>query len=130
MHVIAHEGVWTHVRESAGKLTLGEKSLAAPGNRTCVSGMVVRCSNQVSYIPTLHEEQKSHLAEESPGHEYREGVGGQDGLARLPNAVADQLSVSSVGSHGKHVALVGVETRHLQLTAVAGHLKQNSLTSV
>ena len=29
-----------------------EKSLAAPGNRTCVSGVMVRCSNQLSYILT------------------------------------------------------------------------------
>ena len=34
------------------KLTLGRKSLAATGNRTCVSGMTVRCSNQLSYIPS------------------------------------------------------------------------------
>ena len=31
---------------------MGRKSLAAPGNRTCVSGMTVRCSNQLSYIPS------------------------------------------------------------------------------
>ena len=37
------------VRKSA--LTHGEKSLAAPGNRTCVGGVPVRCSNQLSYIP-------------------------------------------------------------------------------
>ena len=27
------------------------KSLAAPGNRTCVSGVTIRCSNQLSHIP-------------------------------------------------------------------------------
>ena len=51
MHVIAHGGVPTHVRESSWKSTLGEKSLATPGNRACISGMMVRCSNQLSYIP-------------------------------------------------------------------------------
>ena len=47
MHAFAHGGVRTH-----RKLTLGEKSLAAPGNRTSVSGVTVWCSNQQSYIPT------------------------------------------------------------------------------
>ena len=45
-------GVQTHVRESAPKVDSGRKSLATPGNRTCVSGMKVRCSNQLSYIPS------------------------------------------------------------------------------
>ena len=31
MHAIAYGGVWTHVRESALKVTLGEKSLATWG---------------------------------------------------------------------------------------------------
>ena len=31
---------------------LGIKSLAAPGNRTCVIGVTVRCSNQLCYIPS------------------------------------------------------------------------------
>ena len=48
MHAIAHAGVRTHVREPA----LGEKSLAAPGNRTCVGSVPVRRSNQLSYTPT------------------------------------------------------------------------------
>ena len=53
MHAIAH-GVYGHMQESLPwKLSLGEKSLAAPGNWTCVSSMTVRCSNQLSYIPIL-----------------------------------------------------------------------------
>ena len=40
------------VRESALKVDLAEKSLAAPGNRTCVGNVPVLCSNQLSYIPT------------------------------------------------------------------------------
>ena len=36
------------------KLALGEKSLAAPGNRTCANGVPVRRSNQLSYIPILN----------------------------------------------------------------------------
>ena len=39
MHAFAHGAVRTH-----RKLTLGEKSLAAPGNRTSVSGVTVWCS--------------------------------------------------------------------------------------
>ena len=38
-----------------------EKSLAAPGNRTCVSGVTVRCSNQLSYIFTLLGRLHVHL---------------------------------------------------------------------
>ena len=37
MHAIAHGGCTDTVRESALKLTLGEKSLAAPRTRTRVS---------------------------------------------------------------------------------------------
>ena len=52
MHAIAHRGVRTRVRESALKVDSGrKKSLAAPRNRTCVSGVTVRCSNQLSYLP-------------------------------------------------------------------------------
>ena len=40
------------VRESLHwKSTLGEKSLAAPGNRTCVSGVAVRCSTSWAISP-------------------------------------------------------------------------------
>ena len=53
MHAIAHRGARTPQESLHWKLTLGEKSLAAPGNRTCVSGVPVRCSNQMSYIPIL-----------------------------------------------------------------------------
>ena len=53
MHVIAHVGVWTPIRQSALKLklTLGEKSLAAPGDRTCVSSMPVRFSTNWATSP-------------------------------------------------------------------------------
>ena len=51
-------------------------------------------------------------------------MGGQDGLACLPDAVAHQLAISGVGSHGKHIALIGVEAGHLQLTAITGHLQK------
>ena len=37
MHAIAHGGVWTPQVCLHWKLTLGEKILAAPGNRTCVA---------------------------------------------------------------------------------------------
>ena len=50
MQAIAHGGVRTPKESLRWKLTLEEKFLAAPGNRTCVSGMTVRCSNQLSYI--------------------------------------------------------------------------------
>ena len=53
MQAIAPRGVYGHTSGSLHwKLTVGEKSLAALGNRTCVSGVMVRCSNQLSYIPT------------------------------------------------------------------------------
>ena len=50
MHAIAH-GVTDTYKSLHWKLTLGEKSLAAPGNGTCVSGVTVWCSKQLSYIP-------------------------------------------------------------------------------
>ena len=43
MHVIAQGGCTDTERESTLKLTLGRKSLDAPGNRICVSSMMVRC---------------------------------------------------------------------------------------
>ena len=50
MHATAH-GVTNTCKSLHWKFTLREKSLAAPGNRTCVSGVTVWCSNQLSYIP-------------------------------------------------------------------------------
>ena len=35
------------------KLTLGRKPLVVPGHRTCVSGVTVRCRNQLSCIPSF-----------------------------------------------------------------------------
>ena len=53
MHAFAHGEGYGHQKKSLyWKLTRGRKSLAAPGNRTCVSGVTVRCSNQLSYIPS------------------------------------------------------------------------------
>ena len=51
MHAIAHRDVRTQKEGLHRKLTLGRKSFAAPENQTCVSGVTVQCSNQVSYIP-------------------------------------------------------------------------------
>ena len=45
MHAIAHGDVRTPQEDRHSKLTLGEKSLAAAGNRTCVSDVPVRCSS-------------------------------------------------------------------------------------
>ena len=62
-----HTGVYGHTLESLHwKLTLGEKSLAAPGKRTCISGALVQCSNQLSYIPT-------HLIGLLAGHQWSVG---------------------------------------------------------
>ena len=48
----AHGGVWTSKESLHWKLTQGEKSLAAPGYRTCVSSVPVRCStNRVTSLP-------------------------------------------------------------------------------
>ena len=44
VHAIAHESVRTPWESLHWKWTLGKKSLAAPGNRTCVSGVTVRRS--------------------------------------------------------------------------------------
>ena len=47
-------GVHGDRKESALKVDCGreKKSLAAPGNRTCVSGVAARCCNQLSYNPS------------------------------------------------------------------------------
>ena len=47
MHAIAHGGV----HSLHWKLTLGEKSLAAPGNRNCVGSVPVRCSTNWATSP-------------------------------------------------------------------------------
>ena len=60
MHSTAHRGCTDTVRESAWKLTLGEKSLAAPGNRTCVSGVPVRCS--INWAASPPEDLIQHVA--------------------------------------------------------------------
>ena len=52
MHAIVRRGVRTPKESLHWKLILGRKSFAAPGNRTCVSGVTVRCSNHASYIPS------------------------------------------------------------------------------
>ena len=47
------QGFTDTVRESALIFDLGEKSLAAPGNRTCVGNVPVRCSTNWSTSPPL-----------------------------------------------------------------------------
>ena len=44
MHVIAHGSVWALTESLHWKLALGEKSLATPGNRTCLNGAPAWCS--------------------------------------------------------------------------------------
>ena len=52
MRAIAHRDIRTHVRESAQKVDSGRKSLATPGNQTCVSGVPFRCStNELHPLP-------------------------------------------------------------------------------
>ena len=51
MHAIAQGGVRTHARESALKIVSRRKSLAAPGNRTCLSGVPVRRSTNWATSP-------------------------------------------------------------------------------
>ena len=51
MHMIAHRGVWTPEESQCWKLTLGEKLFAAPGNQTCISGMMVQCGTNWAMSP-------------------------------------------------------------------------------
>ena len=55
MHAIAHGGVRTRTPKESlhWKLTLGRKSLSTQGNRTCVSGVTVRCCNHPSLSLSL-----------------------------------------------------------------------------
>ena len=50
MHMIAQGDVQTLKESLHWKLTLGRKCLATPGNQTSVSGVMVRYSDQLSYI--------------------------------------------------------------------------------
>ena len=53
MHAIAQRGCTDIERESALKSWLREENpLTYQGNRTCVSGVTVQCSNPLSYIPS------------------------------------------------------------------------------
>ena len=51
MRAIAHRGVQIPKESLQWKMTLGRKSLVAPGNRTCVSGMTIRCSTNWATSP-------------------------------------------------------------------------------
>ena len=51
MHVITHGGVQIPSESLHWKLTLGEKSLATPGNWPCVRGMPVQCSTSWATSP-------------------------------------------------------------------------------
>ena len=52
-HAIAKGDVWAPWGSLHWKLTLGENSLAAPGNRTCVSGVPVQWSTNWATAPHL-----------------------------------------------------------------------------
>ena len=74
MHAIAQRGVRTPKESLHWKLTLGRKSLAAPRNRTCVSGVTVRCSSQLSYIPPPLFRNKQPALPPRPLDAYKETV--------------------------------------------------------
>ena len=59
-------GVRTPKESLHWKLTLGRKSLVAPGNRTFVSGLTGRYSNQLSYIPSPELTELISTATDSP----------------------------------------------------------------
>ena len=51
------------VRESTRRVDFGKKNfLAAPGNRTCVSDVTVRCSNQQSWVSDVAEKAHTRTA--------------------------------------------------------------------
>ena len=63
MHMIAHGGVRTKWESLHWKMTLGEKSLAVPGNRTCVSDLMIRCSTIWATSPPFLNWKTKHRAE-------------------------------------------------------------------
>ena len=76
---------------------LREKSIAAPGNRTCVSGVTVRCSNQLSYmIPTRTCYHRLNLNRNHWAMASTRGRGAE--IDELPSgaAWAGKLSLTSV----------------------------------
>ena len=54
MHATAHKGECAPQASQHWKLTLGEKSLAAPGNQTCIGGVKVHCSINWATSPPCH----------------------------------------------------------------------------
>ena len=53
MHAIAQGGVRALQESLHRKFILGQKSFVAPGNRTCISGMPVRCSTNWATTPPI-----------------------------------------------------------------------------
>ena len=51
MHAIAHMGIYGYCKSLHWKLAVGEKSLAAPGNWTCVSSVPAWCSTELHPCP-------------------------------------------------------------------------------
>ena len=51
-----------------------------------------------------------YLTKESPGHQNRQGVGGQHRFGALPYPSTNQVPVRIIGCHREHVALVGLES--------------------
>ena len=57
-------------------------------------------------------------------------MGGHQWSSCLPNGPAHQLSSTSIGSHRKHVFLIGLQTMHFQCTVSAScHLCDNDIHS-
>ena len=71
MHATAHRGARTPSERLHWKLTLGEKSLAAPGNRTRLSGVPVRRSTNRATSPP-HNIQFSSI-KSLPGFSFSSG---------------------------------------------------------
>ena len=53
------QGIRTRVRESALKVDSWKKSFAALGNRTCVSGVTVRCTSNWATSPPLNSVERA-----------------------------------------------------------------------
>ena len=63
MHTITHGAVRTPKESLHWKLTIGEKSLTAPGNRTCVGGVPVRCSTNWATSPPTERQRNNQITQ-------------------------------------------------------------------
>lgn len=68
----------------------------------------------------------SHLTAVAPSSEQREGKGSPERLTSLPHCLAQQFPSLRIGSYGKHVIFMWLESAYRQTTVIISwHLNKN-----